>query len=108
MIELVLDVVDTNEKPWTKEDVVSTVFIKDVSTGEIRSFEDDHSVYFADGEYNFFMWDEGNWSCDCNRELFFNRAGGQQYDNKDLVCGDGIRYSVNIEIDGKIEYREYE
>jgi hypothetical protein len=37
-----------------------------------------------------YIWSEGNFSCDCNRALFFN---GKYTD--DMPCGDG-GYSVNL------------
>jgi hypothetical protein len=29
------------------------------------------------GEFSDFIWSEGNYSCDCNRSLFFQRASGK-------------------------------
>lgn len=44
--------------------------------------------------FNVFWWEEGNAACDCNRELFFLRAMGED-DSADTECGDS-RYSVRL------------
>lgn len=31
-----------------------------------------------DGEFSEYIWREGNYACDCNRSLFFQRAGGTE------------------------------
>ena len=40
------------------------------------------SCWEEDGELNTFMWDEGNYSCDCNRARFFGFVA--------FPCGDTI------------------
>ena len=72
------------------------ITIRKNATGEIRTFEDNMSVWLDDGIPNCFMWDEGNYSCDCNRFLFFERAGGLEPDWDEGPCGHDA-YSVNIE-----------
>ncbi len=37
-----------------------------------------------DGEPNWYMWEDGNYSCNCNRALFFLGAGLDS-----VACGDG-------------------
>ena len=77
--------------------------IRNNETGEVRqhaaNIQIDSGVHDPWG-----VWSEGNYSCDCNRELFF-------YDHEKgpegLKCGDGVRFSVNIEVDGEIVYQEY-
>jgi hypothetical protein len=45
-------------------------------TGEIVAY-DEHSIWFYDdGDPDPFMFEEGNYSCDCNRGLFHDRAKG--------------------------------
>ncbi len=45
------------------------------------------SVWFDDdGTPNFFMWEEGNFSCDCNKSNFFGLAE----DGGFWSCGDEI------------------
>ncbi len=52
--------------------VAFTVHITKVATGEIRQMQET-CVW---DESAVWLWEEGNYSCDCNRELFFCRAGG--------------------------------
>jgi hypothetical protein len=78
--------------------------IRKNETGEIR----DHDITIMwegedgeDGRWNTWIWEEGNFSCDCNRASFFG-------DDDEIQCSDG-RYSVNI-VDpetGEVLYREY-
>jgi len=48
---------------------------------------------WKDWDFNVYWWEEGNASCDCNREDFFLRAQGESMDDHDSDCG-GSRYSV--------------
>lgn len=41
-----------------------------------------------------FIWREGNFSCDCNRAMFFERAQGLP-EADDYPCGDGA-YAVVV------------
>jgi len=43
-------------------------------------------------EASLFWWQEGNMSCDCNRQMEFERAGGEAVDD-DSQCGND-RYTV--------------
>lgn len=49
---------------------------------------------WEDWDYNTYWWEEGNASCDCNRELFFLRARNED-DSEDTECGDE-RFSVRL------------
>lgn len=60
---------------------------------------DNKTVEFEDLLYRdlpdydgLFIWDEGNYSCDCNRSLFFARAASE--DEPDEPCGSG-QYKIN-------------
>lgn len=53
-----------------------------------------HTEYISQ-EVVEFMWEEGNYSCDCNRYLFFYRAIGEEFDEDDIVCGHE-QYDVNL------------
>lgn len=67
------------------------VDIRRNADGVVRRFVDKN--YYGD-----FNWSEGNYSCDCNRHLFFERAGGvEPYEDPDYLgdCTDG-KYSVRI------------
>jgi hypothetical protein len=69
------------------------VFIRKQATGEIRRHVDE---YPWQGDY---IWSEGNYACDCNRHLFFERAAGHEpYDDEDYEgkCGDEA-YVIRID-----------
>lgn len=79
--------------------------IRKNSTNEVRSKE--HDMILEDGmDYpSVYNWEENNYSCDCNRELFFENAAPGEIDDH---CSEG-RFSVNIEnpTTGEIFYREF-
>lgn len=63
-----------------------TVRIKDNSTGEIRKCKIDLEWT----ESSVFWWTDGNFGCDCNREVQFMRATDKSFDFDDdvrTVCG---------------------
>ena len=79
---------DKDGSPWVK----ILVYIRNNMTGEVRKHDDE---VWWDGDYpSDYMWSEGNYSCDCNRYLFFQRAKGESEDNVPH-CGENM-YSVNI------------
>lgn len=45
-------------------------------TGEVRHYRDEFFDCSAESASEF-LWTEGNYSCDCNRALFFARANGE-------------------------------
>ena len=70
--------------------------IRQNETGEVRTFVDNHDWEEPPDGDREFLWGEGNYSCDCNRELFFLRVK-----NEDEPLGEesrcGIeRFSVRI------------
>lgn len=71
--------------------------IKNNDTGEVRT----HPTieYFIDescNEPNYFNWEENNYSCDCNRRLFWLRANNESDEDAwDIPCSDG-KFSVNL------------
>jgi len=82
------------------------VSIRKNETGEIREY-DDYAIWNEDeGWPSLWIWEEGNFSCDCNRYLFFQRVNGEDENNDE--CGD-TKYSVNITNpkDGNILYQEF-
>lgn len=85
---------------------LATVFIRNNETGEIVSY-DDEWCFFDDGKFNKFIWEEGNYACDCNRELFFYRAKNIE-EPEDTECGEE-RFSVRIirKSSGAILYSEF-
>lgn len=65
--------------------------ITDTTTGETRvhHFEDEpEDLWLVE-----FDWGENNMSCDCNRHIFFARAGGQEAEDRE--CGH-VRFAVKI------------
>lgn len=61
----------TDDFPLPKP-IMYYVAIRDVVTGELR--EAPQRTPWSAGD--LFWWQEGSFSCDCNRELEFARAGG--------------------------------
>lgn len=80
--------------------------IRNNETGEVVQHET--SVCMDDnGDPDCFNWEENNFSCDCNRGLFFYREKG--LDDPDYPC-DMNAFSANLSnpVDGKVFYREFE
>jgi hypothetical protein len=85
--------------------------IRKNDTGEIIEYETEEILRIGDGHPSVFNWKENNYSCDCNRLLFFKYAknievGDDEFDNLD--CNNG-KYSVNLKNkkDGSTYYREF-
>lgn len=91
--------------------VICIAEIKNNETGEIREYET-HEILEYESEYpNIFNWSENNYSCDCNRLLFFMRCGGESTDSildEDIDCTEH-KFSVNLKnkLDNKIYYQEF-
>ena len=81
--------------------------IRKNATGEVRRYETDEILEDGETHPSVFKWEENNFSCDCNRELFFERSAGNEIETEE--CSDG-RFSVNLEnpVTGEIYYREFE
>jgi len=82
--------------------MILAVKITKVETGETRTYTTEVDPQYVDNQP--YMWREGNYSCDCNRELFWHRAAGE--DDPDIdeqQCGDDKRYTIErmAELDGK-------
>ncbi len=88
--------------------------IKKVSTGEVVEYETDERLDFGEQEPCVFNWEENNYSCDCNRNLFFKRAKGEEITDEDwnAPCprAEENEYLVNLKnkLDSKIYYQEFE
>ena len=65
------------------------VLIRNNETKEARWIE--HPTPWD--EHDEFMWTEGNYGCDCNRHLFFERANGVEPDDDTVQCGEA-KYSA--------------
>jgi hypothetical protein len=68
--------------------------IRRVSDGMERHAPQD-GEWDTEGENSWYWWDSGNYSCDCNRYLEFERAGGgdPELDDPNCECSNG-RYLV--------------
>lgn len=77
------------------------------STGEVRRYTCNEILMEDEAEPSVFNWAENNYSCDCNREVFFQRAGGDDRD-EDVECTHG-RYAVRLvnPVTGKAYYEEF-
>jgi hypothetical protein len=83
--------------------------IRNNETGEIRECETHEILEIGSEHPSVFNWEENNFSCDCNRRLFFKRANNEEIeDDWNIECSDG-KFSVNLKNkkDDKVYYREY-
>lgn len=65
--------------------MIARVRITEKKTGREVTIEDDF------GPVPYFMWTDGNYGCDCNRFLFFERALGHDPDFGDCPpCGEEL------------------
>ncbi len=85
--------------------------IRNNETGEIREYETEEILEAGDEHPSVFNWEENNYSCDCNRCLFFKYANDEDVSDDEfdsIECSEG-KFSVNLKNkkDGKIYYREY-
>lgn len=79
--------------------------IRKKETGEIHNV--DTNVFIDDdGHASPYIWRDGNFSCDCNRDIFF--LGSMSDNEKAHPCGEG-KYSVNLKSEktGEYFYKEY-
>lgn len=76
------------------------VAIRDNRTGEVRLYREDMEW----DEHDHFSWTENNYSCDCNRHLFFLRANGPgpaddpHWNNADRECGEELYTALYAEL----------
>lgn len=78
-------------------------------TGEVREYETIELLDIDCKQPSVFNWEENNYSCDCNRHLFFKRAKNEETEEDwDITCTDG-KYSVNLrnKKNGEVYYREF-
>lgn len=78
--------------------------IRRESDGEVRKYIT-HEILKEGEEYpNVFNWADGNFSCDCNRDMFFHRKL-----DEDIPCSERL-YKVALEnpVTGEIYYSEWE
>lgn len=79
-----------------------------------RNSDGEERVYFTEfphaAETLAFYWTEGNFGCDCNRELAFAWAAGIDTDDMDVECWPEGRFTVMelVTEDGRVLVRDDE
>lgn len=71
----------------------------DTHVAVIRRASDGVERVYSTGSWSegsWYWWTDGNASCDCNRQLFFEQAGGEEGDD-DLKCGDGAYLVIRFD-----------
>lgn len=70
--------------------------IRKNDTREVREYHPDMLIKDGEDWPDIWIWTDGNFSCDCNRALFFGYAAGETWkDANDAPCGEG-GYSVKL------------
>jgi hypothetical protein len=83
--------------------------IRHEATGQIRYYDCDQILEPGERDPNDYIWSEGNYACDCNRMIFFNRGSGVEIDFDSTVCSDGA-FAVQLinPMTGRVYYDEFE
>lgn len=71
-----------------------TIMLRNNATGEVRAIPEDNA--WSEIE---FLWTEGNFGCDCNRDLLWHRAGNiltEDEIDEPCHCGDGAFTIVSV------------
>ena len=76
------NIVPIRHHPDFKGKTKQKVLLRNNVTGEERFIDSDSEW----DDVHEFLWTEGNFGCDCNRALFFARAGGEE-DPLGPICG---------------------
>lgn len=72
-----------------------TVTLRRTSDGVTRKWTEARNS-LCDPRY---WWEEGNGSCDCNRTIYFARAGGEEEpDDDEYLCGDTAFELVDLKV----------
>lgn len=92
--------------PITNIEIIAQ--IRNNKTGEVVEYKCETYLNEDDNTPSFFSWAENNYSCDCNRELSFIRAKGENSEVDSVECGQG-KFSVNLidTRDNKVFYKEF-
>jgi hypothetical protein len=77
------------------------------ATGETRERESSIRWFNGDDGPHTYNWEDGNFSCDCNRAMFFAAAAGEP--DPDVPCSNGL-FSVRLSNakTGEVFYDEFE
>lgn len=81
--------------------------IRNNATGEVRQYQNEAILEDDADMIDPYIWEEGNFACDCNRESFFCQAASVD-EPEEPKCSDD-RFAVNLEnpATGEIFYREF-
>lgn len=83
------------------------VTIRDRNTDVVRVFADDYD--WTDGDHTIvYMYRDGNYSCDCNRSIFFARAVGENGLEQAVECGEGrfVVETITDQSKGRVIYED--
>lgn len=78
------------------------VFIRRTEDGATTLYFDP----YCEDEGSIYIWSEGNYSCDCNRHLFFEKSMGVDL-GPEMDCSEGA-YRVRLVRGGVVVYDEWE
>lgn len=81
---------------------INYVLIINNETKEIR--KDDHFKDQEWLEHNEYIWEEGNYACDCNRSIFWHSALDPKGDHESDECGSDKYSCVVVSDDNVILY----
>lgn len=84
---------------FLKHGLPMQVTIRRNADGVVRLFQKPELLWFHN-----YIWEYGNFSCDCNRATFFTEAGNEEDPDED--CGDTAYTVLEIKAAGKIVYKE--
>lgn len=89
-----LPILDVSGKHNIADEKAESFFVtlKDTKTGEIKKIPE-NTEWSASLLY---LWDEGNFACDCNRSSYFID------DDDDIPCRGDRFYLLNFEINGHV------
>lgn len=75
--------------------------IRCVATGELVTYR---SAYETDADYapTDYIYTEGNYACDCNRELFFRLGKGLEAEPCAYPCSSGRYVLVSVHENGHL------
>jgi len=102
--------VPTHPLPKNSHWVLVTARVRKNDTGEMREYQSETIIDDGEAHPSTYIWEDGNYSCDCNRRLFFGYAAGEGgMDEIDHPCGEGA-FSVQLvnPVTGTVFYDEFE
>ena len=80
-----------------------TVYIRNNETREVAEITFTAKWLYRE---HYYLWSQGNYSCDCNRQLLFERAKGNEPDWDMAMCGESKYTVLKIIAEDAIVYAE--